>query len=269
MLIDFLQQWDLYSWPVFIITILAGFVVGIINTMAGSGSVIVYSLFMALGIPADVANGTIRVGVIMQTGAASLRFFKKGKLILKKGLLLAIPIVAGAIIGSSVAVNMPEEIFEKAIGAVLLFLLIFVIFDPKRWIEEQKSRTTRKIGFLQVILFLAIGFYGGFVHIGVGIFLLSALVVQAGYDLVKANALKVFLVLLYSPVALTVFILHDQIELVIGLIAAIGNFAGGIVGSHLAIKRGAKFIRILLILIIIIFSFHLLDIWPWIFSWFK
>lgn len=265
MLHDWLSSFDLYSWQIFTILILAGFSVGIINTLAGSGSVITFSILMALGIPAPMANGTLRIGVVMQTATASFRFFKNNKLDLKKGLVLAIPVIIGSISGALIAVNMPHELFEKIIGGVLLVLLFFVIFDPKRWIQEQKEKTERKISLLQIIMFLFIGMYGGFVHIGVGIFLLSALVLQAGYDLVKANALKVFLVLLYSPFALGIYILNGQIEWVLGLVAAIGNFAGGYVGSQLAIKKGSKFVRGLLIVVILVFSGYLLGFWEAIF----
>jgi len=261
MLSDWLTSFNLYSWQIFGMLILTGFSVGIINTLAGSGSVIAFSILMALGIPAPMANGTIRIGVVMQTATASFRFFRNSKLDLKKGLILGIPIVIGSISGALIAVNMPHDLFEKIIGGVLLLLLVFIIFDPKRWIQEQQEKTKKKVSALQFLIFLFVGMYGGFVHIGVGIFLLSALVLQAGYDLVKANALKVFLVLLYSPFALGIYILDGQVEWVLGLVAAIGNFAGGWVGSQLAIKKGSKFVRGLLILVILVFSGHLLGIW--------
>src|SRR6056297_962916 len=258
MLESFLSSFDLYSWQVFLIMIAAGFATGIINTLAGSGSVITFSIMMALGIPAPMANGTLRLGVILQTATASFRFFKKDKLEVKKGLILGIPVVLGSITGALIAVNIPHDLFEKIIGITLLALLFFIVFDPKKWIEEQKEKTSRKVGVLQFILFFLIGSYGGFIHIGVGIFLLSALVLQAGYDLVKANALKVFLVLLYSPFAIAIYVLDGQMEWVLGSVAAIGHFAGGIVGSQLAIKKGARFVRLLLIVIVLAFSGHLL-----------
>jgi uncharacterized membrane protein YfcA len=261
MLESFLSSFDLYSWQVFLIMIAAGFATGIINTLAGSGSVITFSIMMALGIPAPMANGTLRLGVILQTATASFRFFKKDKLEVKKGLILGIPVVLGSITGALIAVNIPHDLFEKIIGITLLALLFFIVFDPKKWIEEQKEKTSRKVGVLQVILFFLIGSYGGFIHIGVGIFLLSALVLQAGYDLVKANALKVFMVLLYSPFAVLIYVLDGQMEWVLGLVAAIGHFGGGLLGSHLAINKGAGFVRILLIFIIIAFSGHLLGVW--------
>jgi uncharacterized membrane protein YfcA len=114
-----------------------------------------------------------------------------------------------------------------------------------------------KAHFVGTISFI-VGVYGGFIHIGVGIFLLSVLVLNVGYDLVKANALKVFLVLLYSPFALFVFIVGNQVNYTFGLISAIGNVLGGIVASRMAIQKGAGFIRWFLVSIILVFSVHLL-----------
>jgi uncharacterized protein len=263
MSMQLIAQSGLYFWLISLILIVAGFVVGIINTMAGSGTVITYSIFMALGMPAPIANGTIRLGVIMQNLAASLRFNKSKKLDVKKGLLLGIPIVIGSITGAQIAATIDKGIFEKVIGVILLILLISIFFDPKKWLKGVKHKQERKVGIVQILIFLAIGFYGGFIHIGVGIFLLSALVMNAGYDLVRANAIKVFLVFLYSPFALLVYILHDQVLFLLGSIAAIGNFAGGLVGAHLAINKGAKFVQYVLVVIIFLFSTKLLGLWDW------
>lgn len=265
MSMELIAQSGLDMWLICLILIVAGFLVGIINTLAGSGTVITYSIFMALGMPAPLANGTIRLGVIMQTFAASIKFWKNKKLNIKKGLILGIPIVIGSITGAQIAATINKDIFEKIIGIVLLILLVFVFYDPKKWIEGVKEKQQKKIGWLQILIFLAIGFYGGFIHIGIGIFLIAALVLNTGYDLVRANALKVFLVFLYSPFALLVYILHDQVALLLGIIAAIGNFFGGIVGATIAIKKGSKFIQYFLVVIILLFSAKLLGIWDLLF----
>lgn len=260
-----LSQIDVTSWQIIAILVAAGFMVGIINTLAGSGTIITYSLFMLLGLPANYANGTIRLGVIMQTLAASLTFKKGGVLDYKKGLKLGIPVVIGSIIGAQIASTINKDIFEKVVAGVMIMMLFFIFFDPNKWIEGQAEKRAKKPGFVQILIFLGIGFYGGFIHIGVGFFLLAGLVLNAGYDLVRANALKVFIVLLYSPFALGVFMFNGQVHYAMGLIAAIGNIFGGIVASQFAIKRGAKFLRWVLIIIIILFSGKLLGIYEHLF----
>jgi len=258
--IDLLANFDLYSWQVISLLLFAGFMVGFINTIAGSGTVITYSLFMMLGLPANVANGTIRLGVVMQTLVAGLNFRKHQKLDFKKGLKLAIPVIIGSVIGAQIAASIDENIFRKILAGVLFIMLIFLFADPKRWLKDQLHLINRKPDLLQISIFFGIGLYGGFIHIGVGIILLSAIVLNAGYDLVKANAIKIMIVFLYSPFALAVFMLNSQVNYEVGLIAAIGNVAGGIVGSNLAISKGSGFVRWILVAVILLFAGYLLNI---------
>jgi len=261
MLFDFFQNIDIYSWQAIVLLILAGFMVGIINTLAGSGTIISYSLFMLFGLNAQFANGTIRLGVIMQTLASTLTFKRQGVLEIKKGIIFGIPITLGSIVGAQIAVSISYVYFEKILAAVMLSMLFFIFYNPMRWIQGKKSLTEKKPNFWQMLLYFVIGAYGGFVHIGVGIFLLAALVLNGGYDLVRANALKNFVVFMYSPFALAVYIYSGQIHYAMGLISAIGNVFGGIVASQFAVNKGATFIRWFLVVIIIVYSAKLLGLY--------
>ncbi|OQX99138.1 MAG: hypothetical protein B6I24_03400 [Bacteroidetes bacterium 4572_128] len=257
MIINFFENLDIYSWEIITLLIFAGFCVGIINTLAGSGSIISYYLFMLLGLPAGVANGTFRLGVIFQTLAAAINYKKQKVLDIKKSLILSIPITLGSMLGAEIAVNIREDIFEKIVGIIMLVLLFFIFYKPKNWINGNKKRRAKKTSFLEILIFFCIGIYGGFIHIGVGIFLLAALVLYSGYDLVKANAIKITVVFIYTPFAISVFIFNDKISYFIGLIAAIGNIFGGIIASYFAVNFGAKFIQLFLVIVIILFVMKL------------
>ena len=254
MLINELIKYDIYSPWLISILILAGFLVGFINTLAGSGTIISYSIFMALGLPASYANGTIRVGVIMQTLAASLTFKKGSVLDVKKGVKLGIPTVIGSIVGAQIAVQINQDVFEYFVGAVMVLMLAFLFLKPQEWIVSKEGKSNEIHYFWQFIIYFLIGIYGGFIHIGVGIFLLAALVLISGYDLLRANALKVFIVLLYSPFALAVYMFNDHIHYGLALISSIGNVFGGLIASRIAISWGTKFIHNFLIVIIILFT---------------
>jgi hypothetical protein len=254
-IIDFIQDPEnLYTWQVITILITAGFMVGFINTIAGSGTVITYSLFMFMGMPANIANGTIRLGVILQTLSSTLSFNKQGVLNWKKGLMISIPVAVGSILGAQIAAILNVKVFEKALALIMISMIYFLFRNPKLWAEGQKEKMEGKITLNQLIIFFGIGLYGGFTHIGVGIFLLAALVMKAGFDLVKANAIKVLSVLVYSPFALLVFVLNNQVDYKIGLISAIGNIFGGYIASRLAVNWGASFIRWFLVIIILLFN---------------
>jgi len=102
-------------------------------------------------------------------------------------------------------------------------------------------------------LFFFIGAYGGFIQAGVGIFILFALVLGPGFDLVRANALKLFLTFIFTPLAIVIFWHHNQIDWTVGMILAAGNMIGAYGAAKMAIKSGAKFIK-WLVIIMVLFS---------------
>jgi uncharacterized membrane protein YfcA len=96
--------------------------------------------------------------------------------------------------------------------------------------------------------------------VGVGYFLLAGIVMGAGYDLVRANAIKVMVVLLYVPFALLVFILNDQVWYSYGLVMAIGNVSGALIASRLAVSKGVVFVQWVMVIVILLPSAHLFGI---------
>ena len=111
-----------------------------------------------------------------------------------------------------------------------------------------------------MIIFFFIGIYGGFIQAGVGLFLLAGLVLGAGLDLVRANALKVFIVLLYTPIALVIFMINNQVDYKLGLILAVGNMLGAFVGAKATVSWGPKFVRYILLIAISVSAIKLLGL---------
>lgn len=245
------------EWYLYPLIILAGFFAGFINTLAGSGSLITLPLLMFLGLPANIANGTNRIAILLQNVVGVSSFSRQKILNFKTSLNLVIPAVIGSVIGAEIAVDINEEIMEKTIGGLLLFMFFFILLRPSRWLREQQSKASVPY-WLQVIIFFLIGMYGGFIQAGVGFFLLSGLVLGAGYDLVRANAVKVLIVLSYTIFALAVFILNDQVNYTYGFILAIGNMLGAFVAAKFAVQWGPKFVRYLLLITVAVASIKLL-----------
>lgn len=236
----------------------AGLMVGFINTLAGGGSIISLSILMTVfQLPAGIANGTNRIAILFQTLTASGSFMKQKALDWRKGLKMGIPSAIGAFVGALIAVEINEELFEKLIGVILLFMLVFIFYKPKAWLKGKEELMQKDVSFAQMVLFFAIGIYGGFLHAGIGYFLLASIVLGAGYDLVRANALKVFIVLLYAPVALGVYMYYDQVIWKYGLVLSIGNVVGAYIASKLAIEKGAGFIRWVILVVVLLTASHL------------
>jgi len=248
------------GWFEIISLTIAGFLAGFINTLAGGGSVISLAMLVFLGLPATIANGTNRIAIAIQTFTATASFRHQKVLDTKKGIWLAIPAVIGSVLGAWIAVDINEEIFEKAVAIVMLFMLFFILYKPERWIKEQKHLIEKKITIWQVFIFFIIGIYGGFIHVGIGYFLLAAIVLSAGYELVKANAIKVLIVLLYTPFTLVVFILNGSVNWTYGLVMTVGNVLGAYIAARMAVNRGAVFVKWVIVVVILVTCAHLFDL---------
>jgi len=223
--------------------IISGLLVGFINTLAGGGSIISLSILMFLGLPPGIANGTNRIAITLQTITATINFRKQKILDSKKGIRLGIPTVIGSIIGAMIAIDINEDIFEKSVAIIMIIMVVFIFLKPNRWLTSSQHLIEKKVTIWQYLLFFVIGIYGGFLHAGIGYFLLASIVLGAGYDLVKANAIKILIVMMYIPFSLAVFIYNDQVNYKYGLVLAIGNVTGAYVASKYAIRKGTDFIR--------------------------
>ncbi len=243
-----------------IILIVAGVFTGFINTLAGGGSIISLSVLMFLGLPPSVANGTNRIGIAVQTITAVASFKKQKVLDHRKALILAIPAVFGSVVGANIAIDINDKIFETAFAIVMIFMLFFILFKPQKYLYGRKELIDKKISVWQIIIFFFIGIYGGFIQVGIGYYLLASIILGAGYDLVKANAIKVLIALFITIIALTIFIINGEIRWMYGIIMSVGMMAGALIASKLAVKKGVNFVRWVIIVLILIFSLHFLHI---------
>lgn len=230
---------------------ITGFAAGFINTLAGSGSLLTLPILILLGLPANVANGTNRVGVLLQNIVAVATFRQRGALELKGSWQLIVPTVAGAVVGAELAVDLDEALLRRVIGVLMLALLGVMLFKPERWIAAHATRREPHLA-VEVPLFFAIGVYGGFIQVSVGLFLLAGLVLGAGYNLVGANAMKNLIVLVFTVAALVVFVINDQVQWTLGLLLGAGQAMGAWVAARIALKRGAEFVRWAVIAIVVL-----------------
>jgi len=228
-----------------------GFTAGFINTLAGGGSLISLPFLMFLGLPANVANGTLRIAILMQN-LVGVSSFKQQKVFnFREGIWYSLPAALGAIIGASFAISINDEIMKYIIGTLLVFMFFFMILKPNVWLKQKSELIKTKPSIIQIIVLFFIGLYGGFIQAGVGFFLLAGLVLSAGFDLVKANAIKIFIVLIYTFFALSVFIFDGLVNYKFGLILAAGNMVGAFIGSRFAVSWGPKFVRYILLVVLL------------------
>ncbi len=244
--------------------IAAGFIAGFINTLAGSGSAVTLPALIFLGLPASVANGTNRVAVLLQSVTALASFRRDRVLDTRGALWLTMPAVLGSLIGAQISLGLHEELMRRVVGAVMLVMLVLILLRPERWLQGTLQQMVGRPALKHLLLFFAIGMYGGFIQVGVGVFLLVALVLGLGYDLVRANAVKVAVVLGFTVVALGVFAANARVAWREGIVLALGSTVGAWVGARFAVERGVVWVRRLLIAIVLFSAAQLLGVLDWI-----
>jgi len=236
---------------------IVGLIAGFINTLAGSGSLLTLPVLILLGLPANVANGTNRVGILIQNIVAVASFRRRQAQSFDGSTRLVIPAVLGAIVGAALAVDLNEEILNRTIGVLMIFMLGVILIRPERWLASHATSSAIPY-FWQAPLYFGIGIYCGFIQAGAGIFLLAGLVLGSGFDLVRANALKNLIVLIVTVAALGVFVWNDQVRWGLGLLLASGNAAGAWFAVRMAVNRGAAFLRWFLVVIVALSAVALL-----------
>lgn len=214
------------GWLELLALIVSGIIAGFVNTLAGGGSIFTLPALMLLGMPADVANGTNRVGVFLQSVAAVRGFRRHGKLETSAIVPILIPTVIGSLLGSLVASYLPVDILKPVLIFSMISMTLVILLKPNSLPKADElplSLTESPAGMIG--LFIA-GLYGGFVQAGVGFILIAALAGALRYDLVRANALKMVCTLVFGTVALAVFVVRDQVLWVPGLIMGVATIIG-------------------------------------------
>jgi uncharacterized protein len=238
------------EWYTYLIVVAVGIIAGIINTLAAGGSLLTLPVLMALGLPPNMANGTNRIAIFLQNVIGVGRFHKEKVLDYPSGFRVGLPAAAGAIAGAFIAVNLNDQVMKLAIAGVMILVFFLMLLKPQRWINSQESYSPVPY-WVQVIIYFFVGIYGGFIQAGVGFFLLTSLVLGSAYDLLKANALKLFVILLYTPIALLIFFLNGDVNLVMGLVLAAGTMTGAWIATKIAMKGGAVLIRYVVLVAIL------------------
>ncbi len=245
------------------IILVAGFICGVINTLAGGGSFLTLAALDLTGLPSVVANGTNRLAILIQNMLAVAGFRSKGVSDWRTSLHFAIPALFGAILGAYLIIDVPEVIFHRILGVAMLVMLATLILNPQKRLEGHPVEMTPARRVLIYIVFFGIGIYGGAIQAGIGFLMIASFVLTAGMDLVSANMHKAFVGATYTLFALATFALRGQVNWPLGIVLAIGNGSGAWFASRLAVEKGQRLVRIVLGITLVILSARYLGLFQY------
>ena len=223
---------DPYFWQIPALAVV-GVIAGFLNVLAGGGSLLTLPLLIFFGLPAATANGTNRVAIFCQNVFAITGFKRQGVFPIRLALLCMPPALLGSYLGANLAISVDEMLFRRLLALIMVGVLLFMIFDPmQRFRREETHMTPLRTVVLMIRFF--------------------------GVDLVGINAVKVLVIFAFTAVALGVFVLHGQVDYVLGLSLAAGNSLGGWIATHYAVKKGHDWIKRFVIVTVLIFALKLL-----------
>ena len=216
-----------------------GFVAGALNVVAGGGSFLTLPLLIFMGLPHNVANGTNRLAILIQTAGATAAFRRADVIPVSVMTRLGAVAIVGAGLGSTLAVHIGEAAFLRFLSIVMV---LFTLFPLLHLSAPTREGGAPRVGPALVAGFVVVGFYGGFVQAGVGFLSLGA-TSWAGYGLVAGNAIKVACIFLFSIVSLAVFAMNGVVDWGVGLTLGIGTLGGALVGTRLTLLAGDRILR--------------------------
>lgn len=240
-----------------IFLIVIGFFAGIINTLAGGGSLFTLPVLIFLGLPPQIANGTNRIAIVVQSLSGTLGYKSKGISSFPFTLYLGISASIGAFLGAQIAMDIEDAVFNKILAIIMLVVGALILFRHKKQEIKLPERLHGKYLFWSIVGFFLIGIYGGFINAGIGIVIMLFLNRFNQMNLVKTNATKVAVVFIYSLIALLLFVYNDAVNWKLGILMALGTIFGAWFASRWSVKKGDKVIRYAMGITILIMAIKL------------
>ena len=223
--------------------LLAGFIAAFIDSTVGGGGLISTPALLALGLPVNFALGTNKLAASMGGLMSVFSFWRAGKINQKVAISLMPLSFLGSALGAYVVYLLPEQLMKNVIVVLLVAVAVYT-YRRKDWGDVSAVKQLGLAALLgSVVMAFGIGFYDGFFGPGTGSLFIFAIVRWLGYDFLHASAAARILCIGSGLSALAYFAWQGHIYWPLALPLALANMAGGWLGTHLALRHGAGFVR--------------------------
>lgn len=240
------------------IILVAGIVAGLINVVAGAGTLITFPTLLALGIPPLTANVSNTVGLVPGSIAGVYGFRRELKGQWRAVGVMAIFSGVGGVVGGLLLLVLSEEAFSVVVPYLLLLAAVLSAVQPRvarfvrRKAPERRGVDTRPVGFGLVLGVLGTGVYGGYFGAAQGVILIALLGILWSTDIHRANGAKNVLAGTANVVSSIIFISSGTVDWLIVLLIGVGSFAGGLIGARIGRKLSAPVLRAILVVVAVV-----------------
>jgi len=227
------------------------FLAGFIDSIAGGGGTISVPAYMLTGMPVHLAFGTNKFSSSFGTAIATGRFIRNKAIDIRTAIISGIFSLMGAAIGSRLALLLDDRAFRLLLIVALPCVAVFLVFRRNKVFEGgHEDLSLRKSAVLASVIGLSIGMYDGIIGPGTGTFAIIAYNTFMKHDLKTASGNAKVLNLASNVASLVTFALAGNVLIIIGLPTAVSSIIGNYIGSGFAIRKGAKFIRPMLFVVL-------------------
>ena len=251
------------TWGTLVLVIVAAFAAGWIDAVVGGGGLLqLPALLLIPGMSPIQALATNKLASVFGTATSSVTYYRRAKPDIRTALPMAVIALVGSFGGAAVATVLPAAAFKPIIVVALLAVALFTAFRPQMGAATMLRFSGHRHHIMAGLSGLVIGFYDGLIGPGTGTFLVISLVALLGYDFLQASAKAKIVNLATNAGALLLFIPHGAVLWLLGGILAVANVAGSYLGSRMAISKGARFIRIVFLVVVVVLIAKLgVDVW--------
>jgi uncharacterized membrane protein YfcA len=241
----------------------AAFAAGLINSIAGGGTLVSFPALLWVGRDAVLANATSTVALLPASLASVFGFRRELKGGARWVLLFGLPSLLGGVLGAALLLRTPSEMFARLVPYLILFAtLLIALQEPLsrrlRGDEDGENASPSSKWRVGAVVFqFFVGVYGGYFGAGIGILMLAALGLLGFSDMHRMNALKNLLAVGINGIAAVYFIASGAVIWSDVLLMTFAAIAGGYAGSQLAYKLGRRFVRFVVIAIGLVMSVSL------------
>ena len=231
-----------YPW---ILLAVAGFGAGVVNAIAGGGSLLSFPALLFVGVPPVAANATNTVAIWPGTVSSTWAYRKLIVEEKRRAWVLALPSLAGGLAGSVLLLHTPEKAFKAVVPWLILFAagLLSLQGPVARWVARKMPMAGDRVPAPLWVAQFFISLYGGYFGAGIGILMLASLGMLGFKDVHEMNALKVMIGFLINIVAALYFVMSGLVNWPDAGTMVIGTIAGGYAGAHFAQRLPQKHVR--------------------------
>ena len=227
----------------------AGFAAGVINAVAGGGSLVSFPALLTTGMGSVTANATNTIAV--WPGSVSSVFAYRGVISEERhrALVLAWPSLLGGLAGSWLLLHTSERSFRAVVPWLIVFACALLALQGpvSRWVSQRAGSQASRVPASLFVAQLLISVYGGYFGAGIGILMLAAMAIFIPHGLQAANGLKVLFACLINGISAVYFFAMGAVRLPEAGLMALASVFGGWAGAHVAQRLPPKVMRVLVV----------------------